>query len=151
MREIKFRVFDTQTKQFIPNDDEEWPVEIYRDGIVQALIDNEWVSPPRLVLMQFTGLKDKNGKEINEGDILLIPDDYTEVITDDGQGPTEPCNHLSVVVFKEGAFGVEIIDPANIYRRGFHSMDFIHRDIGDSSEELFEVIGNIYENPELLK
>lgn len=70
-------------------------------------------------LMQFTGLKDKNGKEIYEGDIL----EYVERDWNKLKDLTVRCD----VVFEDGAFKPSI-DPENS-----------------------EVIGNIYENPELLK
>jgi len=100
-------------------------------------------------LMQYTGLKDKNGKEIYEGDILLIQDEWTEPVVD-GRGPIESTNHLAPVDFKNGRFGVFINAPADIYaRKGFWAFPEIEWDIGDTTREM-EIIGNIYENPELL-
>ena len=71
-------------------------------------------------LMQFTGLKDKNGKEIYEGDICRAPHDF---------GPGG---------FHERQFTVKF-DLASGYQWNYW-------DIHD-----LEVIGNIYENPELLE
>ena len=72
-----------------------------------------------MVLMQYTGLHDKNGKEIYEGDILGF--DYYK--------------HPMVVEYKEWGFGCKEDD-------GTWAMP---------NEEYREVLGNIYENPELLK
>ena len=101
------------------------------------------------ILMQYTGLKDKQGKEIYEGDILLIPDELTDRILDDGSGPTEPCNHLAVVTFQDGSFGVMIHDGADIYSDGFWTNSWLEYENGENLSA-FEVIGNIYSNPELV-
>lgn len=105
---------------------------------------------PSISLMQFTGLFDKNNKEIYEGDILLVPDEETIHILDDGSGPTEPFNHIVEVVFQEGSFGIMITDGGNGYNKGFQSPQYIEFYIGDKFSE-FEIIGNKYQNPELLK
>ncbi|EGO2723968.1 YopX family protein [Enterococcus faecalis] len=73
-----------------------------------------------LVLMQSTGLKDKNGVEIFEGDIGW--DDHLEV---HGQ-----------VIFENGAFKYE--------------WDNISEDLFEVTDDI-EIVGNIYENPELLE
>ncbi|HEM5625981.1 TPA: hypothetical protein U1711_000804 [Streptococcus suis] len=72
------------------------------------------------ILMQSTGLFDKNGKEIFEGDVVNI---FGE--------------KLSQIYYSEGAFCVEVLNggtPLHVYL----------------SEHL-EIIGNIYENPELVE
>ncbi len=71
-------------------------------------------------LMQYTGLKDKNGKEIYEGDILLI------------EGRRNIC------IFRGGGF---------TFQWETEKHRFYHPDFSPESE----IIGNIYENPELLK
>jgi len=95
----------------------------------------------------FTGLLDKQGKEIYEGDIVVIEDTYKDVILDDGTGPIEPFNHLAPVVFQTAEFGVEINQGADIFNSGFWAFCDIARETG---QEKLEVIGNIYENKELL-
>lgn len=97
------------------------------------------------VIMACTGLKDKNGKLIYEGDIVIMPDTYTESV-DVGVGmcpvAQQELNTFGKVVFKKGAFGIEINEATENYYEGFNFFE----DIED-----IEIIGNIYENPELLK
>jgi uncharacterized phage protein (TIGR01671 family) len=85
-------------------------------------------------LMQYTGLKDKNGVEIYEGDILAIS--YTTLITglkvDKG-----------VVEWKGYSDGE--------YARNIECWMSGESTISDCETEILEVIGTIYENPELLK
>lgn len=79
-------------------------------------------------LMQYTGLKDKNGKEIYEGDIVLRDREENR------------AKDLAYVDFKFGAFRLR-----RVYGSGmtytFGSTRFTDK---------IEIIGNIYENPELL-
>lgn len=72
------------------------------------------------IFMQFTGLKDNNGKEIYEGDIVR----------------TNEAEWIAKVVFEQGNF--MCCDKIN----GFSAY---------CEWEKFEVIGNIYQNPELLE
>jgi len=85
-----------------------------------------------LTLMQYTGLKDKNGKEIYEGDILCITD---EILADiiGGHARYEPENRIESVFWS---------DTSACWVTKTNS---IAEDYLDS-----EVIGNIYENKELL-
>jgi uncharacterized phage protein (TIGR01671 family) len=96
---------------------------------------------------QFTGKNGKEGIEICQGDILLIPDEETERILDDGSGPTYEANHLAVVIFQNGSFGVDIPESGNDFHQGFYSFDRIEYEIGETE---LEIVGNIYQSPELL-
>lgn len=85
---------------------------------------------PTLRVMQFTGLKDKNGKEIYEGDIITI---YGYEMNYE-------------IIFKRGCFGFELINPINKISMNFATFKNIDQEYVDC-----EVIGNIFENPDLLK
>lgn len=90
------------------------------------------------VLMQCTGLKDKNGKLIYEGDILKDPNWVK-------QSEYEP---------KELIFKIEYHDPSYrlmVYVTGMDEYDEIDQILNQIDECPLEVVGNIYENPELLK
>jgi len=110
MREIKFRVWNKIDKEMIYCSSIE--VEDSNRGLICC--GNVYRAD---AIMQYTGLKDKNSKEIYEGDILKIP------IGDGG---------YVVVMFEDGMF------------KAMKYYDFL-RDFEP------EVVGNIYENPELLK
>jgi uncharacterized phage protein (TIGR01671 family) len=82
-------------------------------------------------VMQFTGLHDKNGKEIWEGDVCVIGDDQTEKV---------------VIEFVDGGFGhywQGAQEP-----RTFCQMSLYPRDIFVSNG--YCVIGNVWEHPELI-
>ena len=105
MRTIKFRAWDKENgMQSIAAED------------LQSAEFNLFV--PNAVLMQYTGLKDKNGKEIYEGDIIQTPMGWVASVFYDN-------NNV--------CFCLDTDDDYN---------PCIGR---------YEVIGNIYENPELLK
>ncbi len=82
-------------------------------------------------LLQYTGIKDKTGVEIYEGDIIKIPDDWDVWGMNSGE--------IYEVYFGFGGFRMR--PKYNNNSRGYYV----------EYENEFEVIGNIYENPELLE
>ncbi len=93
--------------------------------------DNTVLPREEWTLMQFTGLTDKNGKKVFEGDIIKVNDDYDEY----GMAAGE----IYEIYFAYGGFRLK---PKYRKRaKGYYAED------GND----FKVIGNIYENPELLK
>lgn len=118
-REIKFRAWHISKKEMLPND----RLKNLREAI--KLHENE-----KVVLQQFTGLKDKNGLEIYEGDIYKIEGYYYQVI------------------FDEGAFtgGKELGSSAPLGWRSYSVDEVVESDF----YKKIEVVGNIYENKDLL-
>ena len=106
---------------------------------------------------QFTGLHDKNGKDIYEGDILKFHYFYQSF--GENMGASESEHELSgIVEWQEYGYGISAIKGEHWngytgYSDGEGSADFIHlAAMSESSihEESFEIIGNIHQNPELL-
>ena len=125
MREIKFRAWDCELKQIV-----DWETLRYTQLFDDGFDNND------CILMLYTGLKDKNGNEIYEGDIV-------EGHHFSFNGNFDHDNEwIAVVEYSDWAsFGCKIIG----------NDEFI--DMYDTShleEPCLKVIGNIHENPELL-
>jgi len=123
-RIIKFRAWDKQKKKmYYPKFETNIQIDDGYVGFTNGRIDNgSFILDYNAEIMQFTGLHDKNGKEIYEGDVI--------------EGTWNDKKVKGVVVFDEGMFGIEDVIGGDAY-----SLNRLNA----------EVIGNIYENPELLE
>jgi len=131
MREIKFRAWDIERKKmykvyqldFSENDD-----GIFCHEQAQILVNKTewvWLLEDEHILIQYTNLKDKNGKEIYEGDILRDNED----------------REIGSAIFKDGCFSFCVPESEEDEEWEMYLYTVMDK----------EIIGNIYENPELLE
>jgi uncharacterized phage protein (TIGR01671 family) len=128
-REIKFRSWDgiRMSHNYIMFNTSTGCLEVPTQGSFESTIKNP------IQLMQYTGLKDIKGKEIYEGDVLRV-------------GANLTCEILYI-----GANNNDYGDEINC---AFHAIVYEHNrviPIDGYFKDNCQVIGNIYENPELLK
>lgn len=135
-RELKFKVWNPEQK--------EWAFTIDMSQNPMYWADK---MKDEFILCQSTGLRDRNGREIYESDILAIADEIFEDVTGYGQGVYEPINHLVEVEFRDGAFGCELPGGAQLFQKRFYNLCEI---IDDYGIESLEVIGDIFTTPGLL-
>jgi hypothetical protein len=124
MRETKFRAYHKERKEMfeIASIDFEEKKAALSNGIIKLLN----VDSKQFELLQYTGLKDKNDKEIYEGDILFFRDE----------------NMKYIVVWQDTAFIIKSIE----IRKYLEKMCWL-----DDTEICCEIVGNIYENKKLLE
>lgn len=126
-REIKFRAWDESIEKIVTcGDDRRW-----------GNVTNHYLlrNYPEDVLMQYTGLTDKNGQEIYEGDLVWFRADF---VTSERQG-----EYIGEIYWDESHVGfmlnvAEQDEPYDIYG---HTDEFYAK---------AKVVGSIHETPELL-
>ncbi len=144
MREIKFRVWDKVNKELILSEnilkicfigETHFPnCIVVSDKEISHFGDVDMINKTKLndfILMQYTGLKDTNGKEIYEGDIIHTKGHYSG----EGWFDTGECDYdFDGIVEYDNLELTYMVDGFNL-----------------SELDRVKVIGNIYENPELVE
>ena len=122
-REIKFRMWNDYDKKMI-----------YWNELLKSNLPNIFTIPSyNKWLMQYTGLHDKNGKEIYEGDIVKITNKNSKVI------PIKPL--IAQIVWSEEYLAYILITT---------SVKDAFKNLGDYIDYDIEVIGNVWEDSDLL-
>jgi uncharacterized phage protein (TIGR01671 family) len=96
-------------------------------GTIRVFTENGSYLTDECDFMQFTGLLDKNGKEIYEGDVVRV------------SNTAKPFE----IIFTDGSFVGKCEKPTN-------SIDLRIFELDEPRRTIFEVLGNSFENPELL-
>lgn len=127
MKDIKFRIWDKKNTKFISKWERvfinAWECCVYTKSELEKKDFSYNKDLSEIEVEQFTGLKDKHGKEIYEGDIVKF--DYRGLFL------------KGEVVFSNGGWELKGVD----YGEHFRLIEIVH---------LCEVVGNIHENPELI-
>jgi uncharacterized phage protein (TIGR01671 family) len=135
MREIEFRVWDAKEKYMFELDNDAFFINnrgLQKRCHVAYLGDGYVTASDRYILMQYTGLKGRNGK--NKDYVKIFEGDIIEMIYRDGE------REMGIVEYCESKA-----------RYLFVSCDEDSVRCGFDGTTAYVVIGNIYENPELLK
>lgn len=120
-REIEFRAWSESYKAIL---------EVDLLGKNKILSSRTWLDIKDIELMQYTGIKDKNGVKIFEGDVFIDEDGCIGVVRYSEQYA------WFIIEWYENSHSKEPIDDDALGNINIHNM---------------EVIGNIYENKELLE
>lgn len=145
MREIKFRAWDMSEPEFLDFMENDvsafhYPFELHEKGDI--------------VLMQYTGLKDRNGVEIYEGDILKqeYERDYNVDYHPESLGY---ISHETDFGWHKGVVSITASNGACLRNPIHHSESRAVTEVTKMYKKIAgyrsEVLGNVYENPDLLK
>jgi uncharacterized phage protein (TIGR01671 family) len=136
MRELKFRAWDKEEEKLIYLNSKKHhhhSFTVKLNGNISYFNLQNGSGGEEYILMQYTGLKDKNNVEIYEGDVVRLFDGDED---------------LTCVEFRDGAFKVEHVGVRNIMERvNGPTGAWVNLSV---DQRYCEVVGNIYKNPELL-
>jgi uncharacterized phage protein (TIGR01671 family) len=131
MRNLEFRAWNPQTKKM------SYDVTLYANGWTECVYDSGMSikhDPTELIVMQWSGLKDKKGNKIFDGDIVKVID-----------MPSSPHEktYITNVIYKDGCFFLSDVGGLEIPL--FETLKESYPN-GYLSLIIYKVIGNIYES-----
>lgn len=129
MRDIKFRFWNKEGKCMY--DVSELNFALYSPNIIGATTKNDnYYTLDEIDVLQYTEIKDKNGEEIFEGDIIQYVNEFYK-----------PAIKRYLVIFKDGSFRAK-----QICNKEHIPLEFL----ASFKDKDIKIIGNKYQNPELL-
>lgn len=131
-RELKFRAWSIEYEKFLDCDTSQ--LHYYLKGYANPVHFN--LDYKTITVQQYTGILDKDGKEIYEGDILEWGMSFSE----------DPFPKLRFVEFNDRQLIWKVVEVGDYPV----SVDYLYEAISPSTRWC-RVVGNIFENPELLK
>lgn len=147
MREIKFRAWDNENKTMAYSDDDKQEYGWFTDNDGCMICEHTELEKALNNIMQFTGLKDKNDKEIYEGDIVIV--NRYDLLSTSWNSEIENeekiliMSRVGYVVYDEFRLSFRVKSPTGNQTISLSGVGYFDYDI--------EVIGNIHDNPELLR
>lgn len=135
MRDIKFRIWDGAKNEWLASSNKD-TLPYYGFALVGEVMTVQsppyWSLDEGNIVEQFTGLKDKNGKDIYEGDICSFT--------------SKTGKHVGVVEWTDNlaSFGLRMVKNNFLYT--FSELDTMGVNL-----DTLEVIGNVHKNPELVE
>lgn len=149
MRKILFRAWDIKYKRMSPVASIDFVKDLiyttWWEDNKKRLKKDETNEIATLILQQFTGMKDKNGKEIFEGDIVSFKNSGKDLKINE--------ESVGVIKYEDGGFYIDPITEGKL-KYGDNDPDYFANNFYDydgrcfSWEELI-IIGDMYNNPEL--
>ena len=158
MREIKFRAWDKRNQIMVepenirnlvdgaPRREQKKPSSLF-DCLYERLDDEA------VILMQFTGLRDKAGREIYGGDILSV---NWSIKNDSHDSEWKLEVHKAIIEWRRNGWFISWSYFSKPFDMGNKEIcwyeDYNHSNAPGSFQKLtdFEIIGNVHENPELM-
>lgn len=146
MREIKFRGKTVNGNEWIYGMTiSKGTIKRKANKFFMEVEENRWKGLQDGSLGQYTGLRDQNGKEIYEGDIVEWVFFYERLGAN--MGVIEDDTIVKGIIrWRQGGFVLEVIEN-DFENAGYYSISALYTD----TESDVEIIGNIYDTPELIK
>lgn len=148
-REIKFRIYDIENKEYIEEPDFRWVLSM--EGRLYNSENDEWFEIGARYIIEFHVCKLYiNGKDIYEGDVVKYIEDCSEHtgrcnMKPDGNFDAEYRN------YQRELFGIIYFDNKllSYMIKPIKEINYVKKHITDYNIKIYDVVGNVFDNPEL--